>query len=172
MSDGKDGKQEPLIQVNFGSEKNSPFSGLKDVDPNNVIETAKVQSKEFSKMEDSEFKKLYVLFTKLKEFGNAMSYGAFDFRGELMSSCIFFFSHKRAYYILAANAPESRGSGSSHFLINGFIKENAGKDMWLDFEGSDVKTVAQFYKGFGAREEIYPALKVNRLPGVLRLFKK
>ncbi|MEJ7676087.1 MAG: hypothetical protein WKF59_26140 [Chitinophagaceae bacterium] len=57
-------------------------------------------------------------------------------------------------------------------LINGFIKEHAGKRLLLDFEGSMIKGVAQFYSKFGAKEEKYAALKLNKLPAVLKLFKK
>ena len=57
-------------------------------------------------------------------------------------------------------------------MINEFIKDHAGQKLFLDFEGSDVKSVARFYIGFGAVEENYPAIKLNSLPGVVKLFKK
>lgn len=40
----------------------------------------------------------------------------------------------RAYYILVGNDPAGRELGASHALIDAFIRENAGKLDWLDFE--------------------------------------
>ena len=94
-----------------------------------------------------------------------------DSQNRLLASCIFFFSHNRAYYILVGNHPDGRTLGASHALIDAFIKDYAGSEMILDFEGSDIRNLAFFYSGFGAKEEIYPALKINRLPWYVRLFK-
>ena len=45
-------------------------------------------------------------------------------------------------------------------------------NLVLDFEGSDIKNLAFFYSSFGAREEKYPGIFINRLPKILQLFKK
>jgi len=89
-----------------------------------------------------------------------------------MASSVFFFSHNRAYYILVGNTVEGKSIGASHALIDAFIKGNAGKNLILDFEGSDIRNLALFYSGFGAREEIYPFLKINRLPFYLKWLKQ
>jgi hypothetical protein len=73
---------------------------------------------------------------------------------------------------LVGNHPESRNSGASHFLIDAFIRDHAGRDMLLDFEGSDLKNLAYFYSSFGATHSPYPALKINRLPFFLRWMKE
>ena len=57
-------------------------------------------------------------------------------------------------------------------LINAFIKDYAGTDLLLDFEGSDVNSLAFFYSSFGATVEMYVGLKQNNLPALLRLLKK
>ena len=51
-------------------------------------------------------------------------------------------------------------------IINELIKENAGKDILLDFEGSQIEGIARFYKGFGAINQPYYVLKKFR-PGFL-----
>jgi hypothetical protein len=62
------------------------------------------------------------------------------------------------------NHPGGKAIGASHALIDAFIKDHAGKKMLLDFEGSDIPNLAFFYSSFGAVEEEYAALKMNRLP--------
>ena len=61
--------------------------------------------------------------------------------------------------------------GTSHYLIDRFIFNNAGKNLLLDFEGSDLRNLAYFYSSFGSVHEAYPALRINRLPWWAKLFK-
>ena len=115
------------------------------------------------------FKKLYEV---LRGENKAFTYGTVDPEGKLLASCVFFVSYKRAYYILAGNHPDSRSTGASHALIDTFIRDHAGKDLILDFEGSDVESLALFYAGFGASKETYPAVRWNRLPWYLKWLKR
>ena len=115
------------------------------------------------------FKKLYEF---LKNRGHAKTYAIIDPKKKVLASAVFFFSHNRAYYIIVGNHPEGKTIGASHALIDAFIKDHAVQDLILDFEGSDIHSLAVFYTGFGATEEIYPALKINRLPWYIRLLKK
>ena len=115
------------------------------------------------------FKKLYEL---LKTKGQANVYAIADPNNKILASAVFFFSHKRAYYIMVGNHPDGKTIGASHALIDAFIKDHADQNLILDFEGSDIRNLAFFYGGFGAIEEIYPALKINKLPWYVRLLKK
>jgi len=69
------------------------------------------------------------------------------------------------------NHPNGRTLGASHALVDAFIKDQAGQDLLLDFEGSDIRNLAFFYSSFGATEEKYPAIKLNRLPWYIRWMK-
>jgi hypothetical protein len=99
-------------------------------------------------------------------------YGILDKQGKLLASAVYFFSQNRAYYILVGNHPDGKTIGASHALIDAFIKDHAGQNLVLDFEGSDIRNLAFFYSGFGAKEEIYPALRINNLPWYVKLLKK
>lgn len=118
----------------------------------------------------------YINFKKLFHYldgqNNASVYAITDHNKKILSSAIFFFSHKRAYYILVGNHPDGKTLGASHALIDAFIQDHAGTDLILDFEGSDIRNLAFFYSGFGAKEENYPFLKINNLPWYVRLLKK
>jgi len=116
-----------------------------------------------------QFRKLY---QHLHSLNKATTYGIMSSKGELIASCVFLFSHNRAYYILVGNHPNGRTIGASHALIDAFIKDHAGKEMLLDFEGSDIRNLAFFYSSFGAVEEKYAGIKLNRLPFYLKWLKK
>jgi len=115
------------------------------------------------------FKKLYEF---LKNREQAKTYAIVDPKNKILASAVFFFSHNRAYYIMVGNHPDGKTIGASHALIDAFIKDHADQNLILDFEGSDIRNLAFFYSGFGATEEIYPALKINKLPWYIRLLKK
>lgn len=115
------------------------------------------------------FKKLYhFLLTKQQ----AITYGIFSASDKLLASCVYFFSHNRAYYILAGNHPDGKTLGAGHYLVDRFIADNSGKELLLDFEGSDIRNLAFFYSSFGASLETYPALRINRLPWWVKWLKK
>lgn len=118
-----------------------------------------------------DFEAFKALFAELQEKGMATTYGIRSKTGELLSSAAFLFSHNRAYYILVGNHPNGRTLGASHALIDAFIRDQAGKELLLDFEGSDARNLAFFYASFGAREEKYAAIRLNRLPWWARWLK-
>ena len=144
----------------------------KEVSVDEIIQLNKEQLQHIdgTKPEDyPNFKKLYEF---LKNSGKAKTYAIVDPKNKVLASAIFFFSHNRAYYIMVGNHPDGKTIGASHALIDAFIKDHADQNLILDFEGSDIRNLAFFYNGFGATEEIYPALKINKLPWYIRLLKK
>ena len=144
----------------------------KNIHIDEAVALAKKQSLQFSSITQQDFENFSLLCEKLYEKEKAITYGIYNAAGELMSSCIFFFSHHRAYYILPGNHPNGKTLGTSHALINAFIKDYAGENILLDFEGSDISSLAFFYSSFGAVEEKYSAIRLNRLPALVKWLKK
>lgn len=144
----------------------------REIAADDVIRLCSEQMKHTGGVKDADYYSFKKLFDFMKVRKEAVVYGIVDSQNRLLASCIFFFSHNRAYYILVGNHPDGRTLGASHALIDAFIKDYAGSEMTLDFEGSDIRNLAFFYSGFGAKEEIYPALKINNLPWYVRLLKK
>ena len=143
----------------------------KGFDAEKVILLAVQQMKSHGNKEAENIERFRKLYQYLHARQMATTYGVFSAQNELLASCVFFFSHNRAYYILVGNHPNGKTTGASHALIDAFIKDHAGKNMLLDFEGSDIRNLAFFYSSFGAVHEIYPAIKINRLPFYLRWMK-
>lgn len=144
----------------------------KNIPIDNVINLAREQSRGFSPVTDKDYENFSSLFSNLAQKNNAVTYGVWSSQDQLVASCAYFFSHNRAYYILVGNHPNGRTSGASHLMVDCFIKEHAGENLVLDFEGSDIKNLAWFYGSFGAKEEKYAGIKMNRLPPLLKLFKQ
>lgn len=144
----------------------------KEFDVEEVIKLALQQMNNYSKESADNVDRFRKLYKYLKERNMAVTYGIYSASRELLASAVFFLSNKRAYYILVGNHQNGKTIGASHALIDAFIKDHAGKDMILDFEGSDIRNLAFFYSSFGATHEIYPALKINRLPFYLKWMKR
>jgi hypothetical protein len=144
----------------------------KNIPAGDVIFLAKEQTKKFSPVTDKDYENLSKLFEILQKKNMAVTYGVYSSQQQLVASSGWFFSHDRAYYILVGNHPNGRTSGASHLMIDHFIREYAGRKILLDFEGSDIKNLARFYSSFGATEEKYPGIRLNRLPPIIKLFKK
>ncbi len=136
-----------------------------------VIDLALKQMEDYGMESDDNVTRFRKLYPLLKERGMATTYGV-ALKDQLLASCVFFFSHNRAYYILVGNHPVGKSIGASHALIDAFIKDHANKDMILDFEGSDISSLALFYASFGAIETLYTQIRMNRLPFYLKWFKR
>lgn len=140
------------------------------IDIDGIIELATQQTQQ-SETAGKDFKNMALLYRQLQQQSKAVSYGVYSQQHELLASCALFFSHHRAYYILVGNHPNGRTLGASHALIDAFIRDHAGQNLLLDFEGSDLRNLAFFYSSFGATEEKYAAIRLNRLPWWARWLK-
>lgn len=160
------------IQRNIKKAEQSGCTVRKDFDVEKVIELALLQMQSQGNESANNVDRFRKLYRDLHTKQMAVTYGIVSATNELLASSVFFFSHNRAYYILVGNHPDGKNIGASHALIDAFIKDHAGKKMVLDFEGSDILSLAHFYSGFGAVNEVYAGIKVNRLPFYLRWMKR
>lgn len=136
----------------------------KDIPLEDIIAISKSQLQKNAPITDRDYNNFIDLFLFLRDQKKAITRAICTDKGEVLASCVFFFSNNRAYYILVGNQPNGKTLGASHYLIDRFIHEHAGTDLVLDFEGSDISSLAFFYSSFGATPEVYPELVINRLP--------
>jgi hypothetical protein len=160
------------IQRNIKKAYQLGCTSKKEVDVEEVIKLALTQMRTRDRSTGTNAEQFRKLYSLLRQKNMATTYGILSDKGELISSAVFFFSHERAYYILVGNHPNGRTIGASHAMIDAFIKDHAGRNMLLDFEGSDIRNLAFFYSSFDAKLETYPALYLNRLPFYLRWLKR
>lgn len=67
----------------------------------------------------------------------------------------------RLYYLSPVSSEKGREWLSMSFLMNDVIERNAGTSLLIDFEGSAIESIRNFYTGFGAKNEPYPMLEKN-----------
>lgn len=140
----------------------------KDIDVTPILQLSIDQ---LPQVHEQTYVKFRELFNYLHAQKKAITYGVFNQQEQLLASCVYFFSHNRAYYILVGNHPNGKTIGASHYLIDRFIADHAGSGLILDFEGSDIRNLAFFYSSFGAKAEVYPAVRVDRLPWYVRMLR-
>ena len=160
------------IKRNLKKSEKLNLSINKNIAVADVIKLSKEQASAFSSVEEIDFIHFETLYQILYQKEKATTYGVVTKEGQLLATAVFFFSHNRAYYILVGNHPNGKTLGASHTLIDAFIKDHAGENLLLDFEGSDISSLAFFYSSFGAVEEKYSAVKLNRLPAPIKWLKK
>lgn len=92
--------------------------------------------------------------------------------GELVASVLLINDGERLYNVISNLSSEGRRLEANYFLYDQLLREFAGRTLMFDFEGSDIKGIAAFYKKFNPVEQPYPFVKWNKLPAPLRIFKR
>lgn len=97
--------------------------------------------------------------------------GMLNLEGRAVAAVLFGFSHRKWTYLVPVSHPEGREKRAHFAIIDHLVKSRSGNDETLDFEGSDIPGLAQFYKGFGAEKESYHEIRRNRLPWPIKYLK-
>jgi hypothetical protein len=99
-------------------------------------------------------------------------WGAYDEFNQLAAAILWVTSHQKSVFLFSALSETGKKLNAMPWLIDAFIKQNAGKALTLDFEGSNIEGLARFYSSFGAKKIIYQRYKYDALPSYLRLSLK
>lgn len=99
-------------------------------------------------------------------------YSAYSSENELCAAAFFLFNSKRVIYLNAVSSNIGKKLCAGYAIVDQFIQDYAGKNLLLDFEGSQNPGIARFYEGFGSECEYYQHLYRNTLLWPLRIFKK
>ncbi len=101
----------------------------------------------------------------------AYLYGVYDKNNMLVAAAYFIRTRDKVCFILSVSSEEGKALRAMFLVIDTFIKDFAGRNLTLDFEGSNIDGIARFYRGFGANKFIYSNIRVNRLPFPINLLK-
>ena len=146
----------------------SKISIVKNIKPDYIINIFKTnKGKQLGALRENDYQLLKRIVYLLIYKGIAETVGAFDENNELCAGAIFVYSKKKAIFYFSATNEFAKASAAMPLLIDTFIRENSGKHLTLDFEGSNDPNLARFYKGFGAKETYYPHYEKSSLGPLL-----
>jgi len=115
------------------------------------------------KRSEEEYQWLVYLLETIKKNSSGVVYASRD-KGAISAAAFFGFSKSRAIYLVSASDGQGKKNRSMFKLVDAFVRDQARTEMILDFEGSNIPSVARFFAGFGAKPEIYQGISFNRLP--------
>ncbi len=122
--------------------------------------------------DDNDYSMLRKLIQSSLQYKMGEIWGAYTAENNLCAATFFIYSKQKAIYLVSASTAEGIEKRAMFGLVDNFIQKNAERALTLDFEGSNIESIARFFKGFGATACEYQSLKINRLPWFIRLFKK
>ncbi|MBI3234480.1 MAG: hypothetical protein HYZ42_10655 [Bacteroidetes bacterium] len=82
---------------------------------------------------------------------------------KICSAAIYLFYKNRITYISGGSSGIGTKNNAMFFIKNELIKQNENSHFILDFEGSNIPSIARFFEGFGSQKEIYLHLNFNNL---------
>ncbi|MFN3918344.1 MAG: hypothetical protein ACK4K0_11490 [Flavobacteriales bacterium] len=160
----------------------------------NALRILKRNSESISVQSDEDFKKTIKLFSSVKarELGfkkarleslenlmlnaiqNKMAFAvhAYGKQGELLATGFFLRFQGIITYLKGASTDEGKKTGAMYSIMDYVIKTNSEKFEKLDFGGSNVFSVAQFFKKFGAYDVPYYLYSQGKEPVYIKVLKR
>ena len=149
------------------------LSLVKGVKPENLIQLFKDnRGKKIKNWKEKEYYRLHrLMYTAIRK-GRGQAYGVYTEQNQLCAGAFFLKSQNRMIFLFSAASEEAKKTAAMTFLIDSVIRDYSPGELVLDFEGSNDKNLARFYKGFGAKEVEYLRLRKNNLNLLLNMFYK
>jgi hypothetical protein len=116
------------------------------------------------KQSEEHYRLLTSMFSVLKDHGHVKAFGV-KLEENPCAGAIFVFCNKRMHYLLSASNEEGKERSAMFLVIDRVIQEYEGKNMVLDFEGSNMANIARFFTGFGAMAQSYQRISFDNVVG-------
>lgn len=111
------------------------------------------------------------LFSKLNDLQKTRIFGA-KIGNHLVAAAIFAFSEQRSIFLLSASSERGKEQRAMFLVVDAFIQMYSGTIKFLDFEGSNIASIARFFRGFGAKPQIYQRVSIqNSTSRIVKLVK-
>mgnify|MGYP001340244086 CR=1 FL=1 len=160
------------LKRNLKKTKYSALQLFKNDTPNVLIQLFREdKGKTIHHFSEADFKNLETIMHVAIYKHCGQIWMAYDEGNRPLAGLFLLFSPTRIVLLFTGNTKEGKEKAAMPFLIDSFIKEFATSGLIFDFEGSKDINLARFYKSFGAHNESYQSLKINRLPLLLRVLK-
>jgi hypothetical protein len=86
-------------------------------------------------------------------------YGAYNADNKLISTLCLLHSSHRLIYLLPISNKEGKDTLAMFRIVDEIIQNHANSCFLFDFSGTNVKSIARFYEGFGAELKSYHEIK-------------
>lgn len=117
-----------------------------------------------------------VVLEKLMNSATANNQGklylAYDVNNVPVSGAFILIDTKKITYLKGAASESAKKNGAMFGMINYIIQTYSNSHEILDFGGSDIESVATFYKKFGAINRKYYHYTIDKTPFWFKLLKK
>jgi hypothetical protein len=110
---------------------------------------------EISKVREIYYNRIKDIYHSAKQRSASQIYQVCGEDGKPQAAALFITYKTKVIYLFAASTQEGKETGAMAFLLDQFIKDHSNNNLILDFEGSNIPSLARFYKGFGGIEKIY-----------------
>ncbi|MCK4749392.1 MAG: hypothetical protein KAT15_20200, partial [Bacteroidales bacterium] len=118
---------------------------------------------DITKKTEGEYVWMKSLFGSVIHHSSGSVYGIRD-DDKLIAAAFIGFSRTRAIYLLSVSSGPGKEYRAMFRIVDEVIRSFANSDLALDFEGSNIPSIARFFGGFGAKPEIYQSVSFSRLP--------
>ena len=146
-------------QRNLEKAKKQNLSIRKDIKIQDFIDLYQSVDRNFDSIKQNLLEKIIEAATER----NALHiYGIYNDNNHIVAGLCLLNTCNRLIYLLPVSNEEGKNTSAMFLLIDHIIRQEAGKNTILDFEGSKIEGVARFYKGFGAKNHPYFILKRMR----------
>ena len=104
-----------------------------------------------------------------KEKGELLS--VFDENNNLVASGFFLKHNKKITILVSTTDLKNRKNGANTYLIDQAIKKYLSNYKVFNFGGSSIKSIANYFLSFGAKENTYYQINYNNLPLLYKIIK-
>lgn len=120
-------------------------------------------------VEPEDYRRLKQIYAACEQHSGIISNAVVDGNGKVLATTVFLIQGKRIIFSSGTSNKAGRKNGAMHFMFDEIIKNYSGRNLVLDFEGSELKGVERFYQSFGAQLSPYFVFNRNTLPWLVKI---
>jgi hypothetical protein len=113
---------------------------------------------------DSTYQKVLKLMKTALSLKKGNIYSAHFADGSFATGIFFVESHNRMVQLFGPSVPAGKKVNAKHFLLDAIIGHFAESGRILDFEGSEIPPIAEFFRGFKPQEVYYHQIIKDDFP--------
>lgn len=136
--------------------------GLKIVHDYNTEDFLKLYESVNRKYKSPDLETMHALITQGLERNIFQIKAVSNKKGDVIAALCYTLFKDRFTYLIPVSNEQGKKDSAMFYLVDHLIRKASGTDILLDFEGSSIPGVAQFYRGFGAVNQPYHIIKKLR----------